>query len=63
VFTCATASLFVLAQRTKEVVVGVLGEQFANWLMSDGYVEQKISLTPPISVTIIENLCARSSAG
>jgi transposase len=37
VFTCATASLFVLAQRTKEVVVRVLGEQFANWLMSDGY--------------------------
>jgi transposase len=37
VFTCATASLFVLARRTKEVVVRVLGEQFAHWLMSDGY--------------------------
>jgi len=37
VFTCATASLFVVDQRTREVVVRVLGEQFANWLMSDGY--------------------------
>jgi transposase len=36
-FTCATASLFVLAQRTQEVVVGGLGEQFAHWLMSHGY--------------------------
>ena len=37
VFTCATASLFVVGQRTREVVVRVLGEQFAHWLMSDGY--------------------------
>jgi len=37
VFTCATASLFVVGRRTQEVVVRVLGEQFANWLMSDGY--------------------------
>ena len=37
VFTCATASLFVVGKRTREVVVGVLGEQFAHWLMSDGY--------------------------
>ena len=37
VFTCATASLFVVGPRTREVVVRVLGEQFAHWLMSDGY--------------------------
>jgi transposase len=37
VFTCATASLFVVGKRTREVVVRVLGEQFAHWLMSDGY--------------------------
>jgi hypothetical protein len=37
VFTCATATLFVVGRRTQEVVVRVLGEQFANWLMSDGY--------------------------
>ena len=37
VFTCATASLFVVGRRTQEVVVRVLGEQFPNWLMSDGY--------------------------
>lgn len=38
VFTCATASLFVVGRRTQEVVLRVLGEQFANWLMSDGYL-------------------------
>jgi hypothetical protein len=37
VFTCATASLFMIGRRTQEMVVRVLGEQFANWLMSDGY--------------------------
>jgi transposase len=37
VFTCATASLFVVGRRTREIVVRVLGEQFAHWLMSDGY--------------------------
>jgi hypothetical protein len=37
VFTCATATLFVVGRRTHEVVVRVLGEQFAHWLMSDGY--------------------------
>jgi hypothetical protein len=37
VFTCATATLFVVGRRTQEVVVRVLGEQFAHWLMSDGY--------------------------
>jgi hypothetical protein len=37
VFTCATASLFVVGRRAQEVVVRVLGEQFGGWLMSDGY--------------------------
>jgi len=37
VFTCTTASLFVVGQRTKEVVEAILGKDFANWLMSDGY--------------------------
>ena len=37
VFTCATASLFVVGRRTQEVVVGLLGERFGGWLMSDGY--------------------------
>ena len=37
VFTCATATLFVVGRRTQEVVQCVLGEQFAHWLMSDGY--------------------------
>jgi hypothetical protein len=37
VFTCTTASLFVIGRRTREVVVRVLGEQLAHWLMSDGY--------------------------
>jgi hypothetical protein len=29
--------VFVVGRRTQEAVVSVLGEQFANWLMSDGY--------------------------
>jgi hypothetical protein len=37
VFSCATATLFVVGRRTQEVVRQVLGEQFAGWLMSDGY--------------------------
>ena len=37
VFTCATATLFVVGQRAAKVVLRVLGEQFAHWLMSDGY--------------------------
>ena len=37
VFTCTTATLFVVGQRTKDVVEAVLGKDFANWLMSDGY--------------------------
>jgi hypothetical protein len=37
VFTCATATLFIVGRRTREVVERVLGESFNNWLMSDGY--------------------------
>jgi hypothetical protein len=37
VFTCTTATLFVVGQRTKEVVEAILGKDFANWLMTDGY--------------------------
>jgi len=37
VFTCTTATLFVVGRRTKDVVETVLGKDFANWLMSDGY--------------------------
>jgi hypothetical protein len=37
VFTCATATLFVVGQRAAKVVLRVLGEQYTHWLMSDGY--------------------------
>jgi hypothetical protein len=37
VFTCATATLFVVGRRTREVVQGVLGAAFRQWLMTDGY--------------------------
>lgn len=37
VFTCATATLFIVGRRTREMVQRVLGEHFRNWLMSDGY--------------------------
>jgi len=37
VFTCATATLFVVGRRAAKVVLRVLGEQSAHWLMSDGY--------------------------
>jgi len=37
VFTCTTATLFVVGRRAREVVEQVLGEHFAHWLMSDGY--------------------------
>ncbi len=37
VFTCATATLFVVGKRTQAVVLRVLGENFPHWLMSDGY--------------------------
>jgi transposase len=37
VFTCATATLFIVGRRTRKMVQHVLGEHFNNWLMSDGY--------------------------
>ncbi len=37
VFTCATATLFIVGRRTRRMVQRVLGEHFNNWLMSDGY--------------------------
>jgi hypothetical protein len=37
VFTCATATLFVVGQRSIEVVRQVLGATFNGWLMSDGF--------------------------
>jgi len=37
VFTCTTATLFVVAPRSRQIVQRVLGEDFGNWLMSDGY--------------------------
>ena len=37
VFTCTTATLFIVGRRTRAMVCGVLGEHFDNWLMSDGY--------------------------
>jgi transposase len=37
VFTCATATLFVVGKRSVKVVRQVLGETFRAWLMSDGF--------------------------
>jgi hypothetical protein len=37
VFTCATATLFIVGRRSREVVRQVLGDGFRNWLMSDGF--------------------------
>ena len=37
VFTCATATLFIVGKRSRAIVRQVLGEGFRNWLMSDGY--------------------------
>jgi transposase len=37
VFTCATATFFIVGRRTREMVQQVLGESFRGWLMSDGY--------------------------
>jgi hypothetical protein len=37
VFTCATATLFVVGKRSIEMVRQVLGETFNGWLMSDGF--------------------------
>lgn len=37
VFTCATATLFIVGRSSRAIVRKVLGETFRNWLMSDGY--------------------------
>jgi len=37
VFTCTTVTLFVVGRRTREMVLRVLGDDFAGWLISDGY--------------------------
>jgi transposase len=37
VFTCTTATFFIVGRRTRAMVHRVLGEHFDNWLMSDGY--------------------------
>jgi hypothetical protein len=37
VFTCASATLFIVGRRSREVVRSVLGAAFGGWLMSDGY--------------------------
>jgi hypothetical protein len=37
VFTCASATLFVVGKRSRELLESVLGEAFAHWLMTDGY--------------------------
>jgi transposase len=37
VFTCATATLFIVGRRSRAIVRHVLGDAFRGWLMSDGY--------------------------
>lgn len=37
VFVSATTVLFYVGHRSKEVVANLLGEDYAGWLMSDGY--------------------------
>jgi hypothetical protein len=53
VFTCATATLFIVGRRTREMVQRVLGESFRGWLMSDGYfayreLDQRLRCLPHI---------------
>ena len=53
VFTCATATLFIVGRRTREMVQQVLGEGFHGWLMSDGYwayreLDQRLRCLPHI---------------
>jgi len=53
VFTCATATLFIVGRRTREMVQRVLGESFGGWLMSDGYwayreLDQRLRCLPHI---------------
>lgn len=37
VFSCATATLFIVGRRTRKLVQHVLGDVFDGWLMSDGF--------------------------
>ena len=53
VFTCATATLFIVGRRTRAMVQRVLGEGFRGWLMSDGYwayreIDQRLRCLPHI---------------
>jgi hypothetical protein len=53
VFTCATATLFIVGRRTREMVQRVLGEGFRHWLMSDGYwayreLDQRLRCLPHV---------------
>jgi transposase len=53
VFTCATATLFIVGRRTRAMVQQVLGEGFRGWLMSDGYwayreLDQRLRCLPHI---------------
>jgi len=53
VFTCTTATLFIVGRRTRKMVQQVLGEGFRNWLMSDGYwayrqIDQRLRCLPHV---------------
>jgi hypothetical protein len=53
VFTCATATLFIVGRRSREIVQQVLGEAFRGWLMSDGYwayrdIDQRLRCLPHV---------------
>lgn len=53
VFTCASATLFIVGRRTRTMVQRVLGEGFRGWLMSDGYwayreLDQRLRCLPHI---------------
>jgi hypothetical protein len=53
VFTCATATLFIVGRRSRKMVWEVLGEGFGNWLMSDGYwayreIDQRLRCLPHV---------------
>ena len=53
VFTCATATLFIVGRRSREIVQQVLGEGFSGWLMSDGYwayrdIDQRLRCLPHV---------------
>jgi transposase len=37
VFTCATATFFIVGKRSRELLWRVLGQSYEHWLMSDGY--------------------------